>query len=262
LPQDWYGPALKLIAALAWPGAIVILLLVYQKAVTRFIDDVSELSGFGALAKRQGNRLSRNLETDVREGSVEPIELEGGEASESSAALTVEASFTADAEVTKAGELLAAEANKSKRKYSNPTLSELLAFEKRVAISQLRSLRYGASTGSSRIAAEIVANAFSVLRGEIRRVGFLLEGVKASAVSPSSTANWAALETILHRVSAPESVIASVRSTRKFAGDVDDATVRVDGDGAVSFLATCEEILSELFAWAEELSVGIEPSDD
>ena len=262
MPQDWYGPALKLIAALAWPGAIVILLLVYQKAVTRFIDDVSELSGFGALAKRQGNRLSRNLETDVREGSVEPIELEGGEASESSAALTVEASFTADAEVTKAGELLAAGVTKSKRKYLDPTLSELLAFEKRVAISQLRSLRYGASTGSSRIAAEIVANAFSVLRGEIRRVGFLLGGVKASAVSPSSTANWAALETILHRVSAPESVIASVRSTRKFAGDVDDATVRVDGDGAVSFLATCEEILSELFAWAEELSVGIEPSND
>jgi hypothetical protein len=238
MPSDWYSPTLDLVAALAWPAVVLFLLVVFRRNVGRFIDEVSEFSGFGASAKRQGNRRSADLQAATREDLADGDSID--EADGEGAA--VEATDPTPPEEPGIGVAIDAAAA-----VADPIA--FLRFYRRFALSRVRAYRTNSETSSTRLAGEIVRSAYVTLRTDIRIVAFLRGG--PSVTASRTTGRLVAPQATLARVGAPATLIALVVEARALALAVEDGTTKLDGRGALAFIDAVEQITRELFDWAE-----------
>ena len=246
MPSDWFTPTTTLFTGLAWPSAVVILLLVFRGPIIAFIDDIYEFTGFGTSAKRDGNRRSERLRAETQ--AVSSDTGESPEEGRSDISNEVESAEGLDDGADGLGQVSNA-LTEWPTGLSTASGLAFLRFYRGLARLKIKTHHDKSETTSARLAAEIVSNSYSDLRLSIRVCAFFLQGPE----SVSGPRGRKALpQMTLKRLNAPVELIDLVREAWTFSKDIDDGAERVDGRGADAFIDSCLEIQSQLFNWAEE----------
>lgn len=254
MPDDWFTPTLDFVSALAWPLVVIALLLIFRSNVAALIDDLSEVTGFGASAKRRGNHRSETLKKDT--GSDLEEGASGGDATAEEP--DTNESLPLEADETRHG---AEEVSAFGDPVRSPSSTlDFIKFYRNLAQLKMASNAANTFTTSAKLSAEIVRNTYGDLRMSIRVVAFHIggplsvSGQRGRKVFPHVT---------LGRIDAPENLIDLVREARDFADDVAAERVKLDGQGADTYVDTCLEISRQLFEWASaEVAAGSPDSVD
>jgi hypothetical protein len=222
MPDDWFSPTLQFAGAIIWPIALLITVVIFRKQLGRFIDEISEVTGFGANAKRSGVLISE----DLKNRSQERVEDEP-DTTESEDRLSNDVSNDA----------------------SHKSSSELLQFVGRQIESNLKWAQQNCSAASSAVCAEIVRSTYTDLRLGIRAIGYHFGGTRAVT---ARTLRHVPPHQALERVGAPIDLIDLVTEARNFSIQVRRHEIKVNEQATRNFIESLIDINQSLFHWAEE----------
>ncbi|NYD78987.1 hypothetical protein BJY19_002720 [Arthrobacter cupressi] len=193
--------------------------IIFRHQIGRFIDEVSEVTGFGANAKRAGTLRSEDLKDRTQELEEE------SDATETDAPKGYEESS------------------------SGRNSSSLLDFIGKQVEANLRWARQNSQAASSGALVELIRSTYTDLRLGIRTVAYHLGG--KAAVSGKELRHVAP-HVALKRIGAPAGLIELVHEARTFATDVRGNSIQVNEQAARNYIDTLLEINRELFQWAKE----------
>lgn len=216
MPDDWLSPLLQFLGAISWPVTLLFSLFIFRRHIGRFIDEISEVTGFGTNAKRSAIQISQDLAAETLRGSDEEVSID-----EPTASLD-------DADI------------------SDKSSSELLLFLREQIESNLRWAQQNCSGASSGTRAEIVRSAYTDLRLAVRVVGYALGGPKAVA---GKNLKHSAPHLILQRVGAPTNLVEFVVRVRTFSTQVRRNELQVNEQAARNYIDSLIEINQTLFQW-------------
>lgn len=249
MPADWFSPMLILLGTVAWPAAFLTAMWLFRKHIGSFIDDISEVTGFGTIATRSGNRLSKSLRQDARD-DLDGVDPEKGEnqlddETDDSYVIKTSQSSPADKSIRPAPQISGNE---------GATRDQLLRFVGDQIYQKLLNTKRQHSTRSPAVSAELVRTAYSDLRLGVRYLGQHRLGPDAI-----SGGNWplASADSILKRLGAPQQQIELTKQVRRLEEQVKNGNVRIDGVGARDFIQTAIDVHMAIYSWA---GVEVQPT--
>lgn len=226
MPRDWLTPTLDFASTLLWPAVVLTLLILFRRQIGSFINDITEVAGFGASAKRGDRRVS-----DLKKTTEDASE-ESGTTLETPAVADEESSPTPQLEVL----------DNAAR-----TPAAFLTFYRDLVRVQLRAQLQGTQTTSTRLSAQIVRSTYSILLLSVRVVAYWVSGPQAMATKRGALA---ASQVTLGRIDAPPELTDLVRELRDLAMDVAKGSIELSGDGARSYIESVDAACDQLFTLA------------
>ncbi|MFJ5861814.1 hypothetical protein ACIQCM_10365 [Pseudarthrobacter sp. NPDC092439] len=221
MPDDWLSPVLEFLGTTVWPIALLSSLFIFRKHIGRFIDEISEITGFGTNAKRSAILMSQDLAAETSRGADEEVSIDE----------TAPAPDETDT--------------------SDKSSSELLSFLREQIESNLRWAQQNCTGASSAVRAEIIRSTYTDLRLAVRLVGYTLGG---AAVVAGKSLKHSAPHVILQRVSAPTELVEFLRRARTFSTQVRANELQVNEQAARNYIDSLIEINQSLFAWYEQVA--------
>jgi hypothetical protein len=221
MPADWLSPLLGFLSAISWPATLLFPVFIFRQHIGRFIDEISEVTGFGTNAKRSAILMSQDLAAATSRGSDEEVSNDEPTAS------------PADTDT------------------SDKSSSELLLFLREQIESNLRWAQQNCSGASSAVRAEIIRSTYTDLRLAVRMVGYTLGGTKVVA---GKSLKHSAPHIILQRVGAPTDLVEFLRRVRTFSTQVRGNELQANEQAARNYIDSLIEINQSLFGWYEEVA--------
>lgn len=220
MPDDWLSPVLQFLSTTLWPATLLLTATIFRRHIGRFIDEISEVTGFGTNAKRSAVRISQDLADEASSGAEEESSIDESTGSDHNSVDD-----------------------------SDKSSSELLSFTGEQISSNLRWAQQNCSGASSAVSAEIIRSTYTDLRLGVRVVGYTLGG--AQAVSGKSLKH-SAPHIILKRVGAPAEIIEFLSKARTFSTQVRNHELPANEQAARNFIDSLIDINQALFRWSEE----------
>lgn len=222
MPDDWFSPVLQFLSAIIWPVVALVMVFLFREPIRLFINEISEVTGLGASAKRSAIRRSEELRDSAQTEAED------------------------EADVSDQADRRSEDPDP---RSTTPTTPSLLPFVEKQIDSNLRWAQRNTRAASSAVCGEIVRSTYTDLRLGIRLVGYSLGG--HDAVSGKNLQHVVP-QIILRRVGAPPELIELVVQVRTFATQVRRQELKVNEQAAENFIDSLLDLNHSLFRWWEE----------
>lgn len=218
--------AFDLIGQALWPVLALIALIVLRKPLINLVGRVDEVDLPGAKVKL-GNERASELKREAEENA--NIDLD-----------TLDVRDRVDEPMPDTEPEADAPALDSER---------FIRYYWRIVDNRLRLSGYNTSTTSSRLAGEIVGNTYADLKQLLRVVGYF-RGIGGNR------GRLMRMDALIERLELPNDLRKDILWARRFAEDVTDKTVQVDGNGATDFITAVRLTAELVIRWAIDDGAG------